>query len=130
MMNSFFIPQLGSQVYAMAGMQTQLHLIANTPGTYDGLSAAYSGAGFSDMHFNALARTRQGFDEWIRQARLSPLKLDQATYRALVEPSTKNAVAVYSSVAPALFDGVVNQYMQAGMPHDMPMPHTHTMSAE
>jgi cytochrome o ubiquinol oxidase subunit 2 len=146
MMNSFFIPQLGSQVYAMAGMQTRLHLIANTPGTYDGLSAAYSGPGFSDMHFNALARTRQGFDEWIQQARNSPLKLDQSTYRALVEPSTKNAVTVYSSVAPALFDGVVNQYMQAGMGHDMPaapphampaamppgmpMPHTHTQSAE
>ena len=58
LMNSFFIPQLGSQIYAMPGMQTQLHLIANNPGTYDGLSSAFSGPGFSDMHFAAVATSR------------------------------------------------------------------------
>ncbi len=54
-MNSFFIPRLGSQIYAMAGMQTRLHLIANEPGTYDGISASYSGPGFSGMKFKAIA---------------------------------------------------------------------------
>jgi cytochrome o ubiquinol oxidase subunit 2 len=61
-MNSFFIPQLGSQVYAMPGMQTRLHLIANRPGTYRGMSAAYSGSGFSDMRFQTTATSRQDFD--------------------------------------------------------------------
>jgi cytochrome o ubiquinol oxidase subunit 2 len=54
-MNSFFIPQLGGQIYAMAGMETKLHLIANEAGTYKGMSANYSGAGFSGMKFNAIA---------------------------------------------------------------------------
>jgi cytochrome o ubiquinol oxidase subunit 2 len=111
LMNSFFIPQLGSQVYAMAGMQTQLHLIANSPGVYDGLSAAFSGEGFSDMHFNAVATSRQEFDRWMKQARNSPLKLNKATYSLLEQASHGNPVAVYTDVDPGLFDGVVNKYM-------------------
>jgi cytochrome o ubiquinol oxidase subunit 2 len=133
MMNSFFIPQLGSQVYAMAGMQTQLHLIADTPGTYAGLSAAFSGPGFSDMHFDVVATTRQAFDSWIEQARKSPVALGAKTYRMLEQPSMKNPVTVYARVDPDLFIGVVNKYMpsppSSPMPGDMPMhgmsmPHT------
>jgi cytochrome o ubiquinol oxidase subunit 2 len=116
-MNSFFIPQLGSQIYAMAGMQTQLHLIANSPGTYAGLSSAFSGPGFSDMHFAAVAASRQEFDEWVRQAKASPLSLDNATYKSLEQPSIKNPVAVYTNVAPGLFEGVVNRYMASPMAH-------------
>jgi cytochrome o ubiquinol oxidase subunit 2 len=71
LMNSFFIPQLGSQIYAMPGMQTQLHLIANHAGAYDGMSAAYSGHGFSGMNFKAAAMTRADFDGWLAQARKS-----------------------------------------------------------
>jgi cytochrome o ubiquinol oxidase subunit 2 len=133
MMNSFFIPQLGSQVYAMAGMQTQLHLIADSPGTYAGLSAAFSGPGFSDMHFDVAATTRQAFDSWVEQARKSPLALDAKTYRVLEQPSMKNPVTVYARVDPDLFIDVVNKYMpsptSSPMPGDMPMhgmsmPHT------
>jgi cytochrome o ubiquinol oxidase subunit 2 len=116
-MNSFFIPQLGSQIYAMAGMQTQLHLIANSPGTYAGLSSAFSGPGFSDMHFGAVATSRQEFDEWVRRAKASPLSLDNAAYKSLEQPSVKNPVAVYTNVAPGLFEGIVNRYMTAPMPH-------------
>jgi cytochrome o ubiquinol oxidase subunit 2 len=116
-MNSFFIPQLGSQIYAMAGMQTQLHLIANNPGTYAGLSSAFSGPGFSDMHFGAVAASRQEFDEWVRKAKASPLSLDKAAYKSLAQPSIKNPVADYTNVAPGLFEGIVNQYMTAPMPH-------------
>jgi cytochrome o ubiquinol oxidase subunit 2 len=134
LMNSFFIPQLGSQVYAMAGMQTRLHLIADMPGTYAGLSAAFSGPGFSDMHFDTVATSRAEFDDWIRQAQRSPLKLDQAAYQALEQVSSKNPVAFYAKVDPGLFNGIVNKYMRgagagdmpgmasAAMPMPMPMP--------
>jgi cytochrome o ubiquinol oxidase subunit 2 len=122
LMNSFFIPQLGSQVYAMAGMQTQLHLIADSEGVYDGLSAAFSGAGFSDMHFDAVATSRQAFDEWIRQARQSPSTLNQAAYALLAQPSSKDAVRLYANVDPGLFGGIVNHYMQMPKSMDMGMP--------
>ncbi len=128
-MNSFFIPQLGSQIYAMAGMQTQLHLIADSAGTYAGLSSAFSGPGFSDMHFDAVATGRPVFDAWVQQAKASPLSLDQATYQVLAQPSTKNPVAVYAHVAPGLFENVVNQYMPApmeGMAHMASDPMTAT----
>lgn len=138
LMNSFFIPQLGSQVYAMAGMQTQLHLIANSPGVYAGMSSAFSGPGFSDMHFDTVATSRHAFDDWIGQARNSPLKLNQASYGMLEQPSDNQPVVTYTGVDPGLFDGVVNKYMHgrgtrdvfatasSGMSMDqMNMQHTH-----
>ncbi|MEA1648686.1 ubiquinol oxidase subunit II [Nitrospirillum sp. BR 11164] len=118
MMNSFFIPQLGSQVYAMAGMRTQLHLIANQPGTYAGLSSAFSGPGFSDMHFDAVAADRAGFDAWIAQAQAAPAILDAGVYRALEAPSVKHPVTLYSAVEPDLFDRIVDQFMPAMTPND------------
>ncbi|VEB45299.1 Ubiquinol oxidase subunit 2 precursor [Chromobacterium violaceum] len=87
-MNSFFIPQLGGQIYAMAGMQTQLHLIANEPGTYKGFSANYSGAGFSGMKFNAVAtKTPAEFDAWVAKAKASGQALDAPAYLKLLKPS-------------------------------------------
>ncbi|WP_265449235.1 ubiquinol oxidase subunit II, partial [Aeromonas salmonicida] len=72
-MNSFFIPKLGGQIYAMAGMQTKLHLIANEAGKYDGISSSYSGAGFSGMKFKAIATQDQaGFDAWVAKVKQSP----------------------------------------------------------
>jgi cytochrome o ubiquinol oxidase subunit II len=123
LMNSFFIPQLGSQVYAMAGMQTQLHLIANSPGIYAGLSAAFSGSGFSDMHFDTVASSRHEFDNWIQQARRSPLTLNKAAYETLEQASSKNPVTIYAGVDPGLFDGIVNKYMRGPAASDMPMDH-------
>ncbi|MHA6878430.1 ubiquinol oxidase subunit II [Ralstonia pseudosolanacearum] len=113
MMNAFFIPQLGSMVYTMAGMQTQLHLIADTPGVYLGQSAAYSGAGFSDMHFKTLATSREAFDAWVRSAKASANTLDFKTYRGLERPSSRDAVTLFSAVAPKLFDRVIDKYMLA-----------------
>jgi cytochrome o ubiquinol oxidase subunit II len=112
LMNSFFIPQLGSQVYAMAGMRTQLHLIADTPGTYRGMSAAFSGDGFSDMHFDTIAASRAGFDAWVRDARRAPQAMDALQYRSLRLPTTRAAPTVYASVEPALFDGIVDRFMR------------------
>jgi cytochrome o ubiquinol oxidase subunit 2 len=111
LMNSFFIPQLGSQVYAMPGMQTQLHLIANHTGAYDGMSAAYSGHGFSGMNFKAAAMTRADFDGWLAQARASSETLSLAAYRKLEVPSVKNTPATYAKVETGLFDAIANQYM-------------------
>lgn len=113
LMNSFFIPHLGSQVYAMGGMQTQLHLIADRPGIYPGRSSAYSGSGFSDMHFDAVATDRATFDAWVRKVRQSQRVLDQASYTELAKPSSKNAPTTYARVDPKLFDAIVNQYMPA-----------------
>ncbi|WP_243041234.1 ubiquinol oxidase subunit II [Dyella sedimenti] len=112
-MNSFFIPRLGSQVYAMAGMQTQLHLVADQPGTYLGQSSAYSGSGFSDMHFQARAIGDADFRQWIEQAKASPLKLSRDAYRSLAEPSHGYEPTEYAAVDPGLFQTVLNQYMPA-----------------
>jgi len=113
-MNSFFIPQLGSQIYAMTGMETQLHIIADEPGTYDGMSANYSGAGFSDMNFKALAMTRDNFESWVRNAKSASRKLNQSNYAELAKPSRDNPVTYYSSVESHMFDSIVREYMHAG----------------
>ena len=115
-MNSFFIPQLGSQIYTMAGMTTRLHLIADEPGIYAGRSSAYSGAGFSDMRFDTVAMPREQFDAWIRRARTAPIALDDKTYRALAQPSVKVPVTTYAGVAPGLFDGIVRCFVAEPMP--------------
>ncbi|WP_024301342.1 ubiquinol oxidase subunit II [Pseudogulbenkiania sp. MAI-1] len=110
-MNSFFIPQLGGQIYSMAGMQTKLHLIANEPGSYDGISANYSGAGFSGMKFKAIATaTPAEFDAWVKQVRQGK-PLDAASYTQLLNPSENNPVQHFSSVTPGLFYGVLSKYM-------------------
>jgi cytochrome o ubiquinol oxidase subunit 2 len=120
-MNSFFIPQLGSQVYAMPGMQTKLHLIAGSEGVFRGLSAAFSGTGFSDMHFETASSSREEFDKWIAQARKSPRTLDKATYAMLEQPSNGYPVTVYNGFEPGLFSGVIDKHMHAPMPQDTPM---------
>jgi cytochrome o ubiquinol oxidase subunit 2 len=127
-MNSFFIPQLGSQVYAMPGMQTQLNLIANHAGVFHGMSAAFSGEGFADMHFQTVATSKQEFDAWVQQAKSSSLKLTRGTYSLLEQDSKDDPVAVYGSVEPALFLGTVNKYMQAPAQSGTPAPASHDMA--
>ncbi|MGO9936026.1 MAG: ubiquinol oxidase subunit II [Steroidobacteraceae bacterium] len=108
-MNSFFIPQLGGQIYAMSGMQTQLRLIANQAGTFDGISANFSGGGFSDMKFKAIATTNAGFDEWTHRVKGSTQLLDAATYRALAKPSEKHGVEYFSMVDKELFNQILTR---------------------
>jgi cytochrome o ubiquinol oxidase subunit II len=112
-MNAFFIPQLGSQIYAMAGMQTQLHLLASEPGTYRGLSSNYSGDGFSGMTFKAIAvPSQQGFDAWLAKVRASRQTLGAAAYVRLAKPSENDPVAYYSRVRPDLFADIVTGRVQ------------------
>jgi cytochrome o ubiquinol oxidase subunit 2 len=127
MMNSFFIPQLGSQIYTMAGMQTQLHLIADASGTYFGESSSFSGPGFSDMNFITTAMPRARFDAWVEQARHAPAKLDRATYTILEKPSSKTPPATYAGVAPGFFGSIVDQYMAGGMSRTAPRQIASTM---
>ncbi|RAO78406.1 ubiquinol oxidase subunit II [Dyella jiangningensis] len=127
-MNAFFIPQLGSQIYAMAGMETKLHLIAREPGSYEGLSTNFSGEGFSDMHFKAIATSEDGFKDWIAKAKATQVTLDDESYKTLAQPSQKVPVSYYGQVAPALFSSVVNKHMGDMSHGEMPMDSHHDMS--
>jgi cytochrome o ubiquinol oxidase subunit 2 len=109
-MNSFFIPQLGGQIYAMAGMQTKLSLIADQAGTYDGMSANYSGGGFSDMKFQALALSDREFQAWVGRVRRSPQRLGSVTYKALARPSERTPVGYFSSADDDLFQTVIGSF--------------------
>ncbi|EKS70486.1 MULTISPECIES: ubiquinol oxidase subunit II [Caballeronia] len=109
-MNSFFIPQLGSQIYAMAGMQTKLHLMADHAGDYAGISANYSGKGFSDMKFRALAMSNEDFDAWLKQVKNAPENLSMDVYAGVARPSEKVAVRYFSTVDPKLFNNIVAKY--------------------
>ena len=109
-MNSFFIPQLGGQIYAMAGMQTRLHLLAEEPGDYAGTSANFSGKGFSDMKFRTLAESPEEFNAWVAKARASTDHLDMDRYYAVAKPEEKAAVSYFSSVDPKLFNNIVARY--------------------
>jgi cytochrome o ubiquinol oxidase subunit II len=112
-MNSFFVPQLGSQIYTMAGMITRLHLLADEAGTYRGFSAQFSGEGFSDMHFDAEAVTNEKFAQWVDAARNAGPELNATTYADLAKPSAAVAPFTYRSVAPGLFENIVVSEVQS-----------------
>ncbi len=112
-MNSFFIPQLGSQIYSMAGMETKLHLIADEPGTYKGISSNYSGAGFTGMKFNAIATPTEGdFNDWVASVKQAQTALTPASYEQLAKQSENNPVTYYSNVSEGLFHDIVMKYMK------------------
>jgi cytochrome o ubiquinol oxidase subunit II len=109
-MNSFFIPQLGGQIYAMAGMQTRLHLIADEAGDYAGESANFSGKGFSDMKFRAIASSPEEFNAWVAKVRASSDRLDMNRYNVVSQPDEKAPVTYFSSVDPKLFHNIIARY--------------------
>ena len=113
-MNTFFIPQLGGQIYAMAGMRTQLHLIANEPGQFRGMSGNYSGHGFSNMKFIATASSNEEFARWVAEVRSAPQALDFNQFKALAAPSKNAPVQHFSSVEPLLFKKVIDQFIGVG----------------
>ncbi|MCB8876713.1 ubiquinol oxidase subunit II [Acidisoma silvae] len=102
-MNAFFIPQLGTQIYAMGGMQTEVHLAADHAGTYHGLSANFSGDGFSGMTFNAIAMDQSGFDAWVQKVRGSSQVLDTQSYAQLSKASENVPVTYYGTVNGDIF---------------------------
>jgi len=113
-MNSFQIQQLAGQIYAMAGMQTKLHLIANEPGTYKGISANFSGEGFSDMTFQVRATSQEQFNQWVKTVKQSPNKLTTESYDKLSQRSIKDPVRYYSSTTNDVFVAVMMKNMTPG----------------
>jgi len=110
-MNSFFIPRLGGQIYAMTGMSTETHLEATETGTFMGMSANYSGDGFAGMQFKTNALSQSDFNAWLVEAKHSPLILTQSSYTMLASPSQNAPVTIYGNVAKGLYNSIINKFM-------------------
>lgn len=114
-MNSFFIPRLGSQIYAMAGMDNDLHLIADEQGVYPGRSTNYSGAGFSEMTFDAHVGSQQDFEAWVSKVRESSETLTfPEEYYDLAAPSEDNEIQYFSEVSPSLYESIIKSFHAGG----------------
>jgi cytochrome o ubiquinol oxidase subunit II len=111
-MNSFWVPQLGGQIYTMAGMATRHNLQADYPGTYRGRSANYSGSGFADMYFDVDAVPAEKFAQWVDATRNGGPALDAQAYADLAKPSKAVAPFTYRSVAPDLFSRILSAGMR------------------
>jgi cytochrome o ubiquinol oxidase subunit 2 len=121
-MNSFYVPALAGQIYAMPGMQTQLNAVINKPGVYDGLSANYSGAGFSGMRFKFKGMSAPEFERWVADLRAGQAQLTRADYLKLAQPSSDEPVRRYAGVDPGLFLDVVDQCVAPGSACKHAMP--------
>lgn len=110
-MNSFWIPQLSGQIYSMTGMITQLHIMANEAGVYEGKAAEINGRGYAHMTFTVKSTSRSDFDNWVQDIQQSPLHLTAPVYKELVKPSEKHPITLYSHVENELFHEIVMKYM-------------------
>jgi cytochrome o ubiquinol oxidase subunit II len=113
-MNSFSIPALAGQIYAMPGMETALYAVMNKTGTYDGFSANYSGAGFSGMHFPFVSLASDDFDKWVANAKANGGSLNRSDYLKLEQPSENEPARSYASVESDLFNAIVNECVEPG----------------
>ncbi|OGT38409.1 MAG: cytochrome ubiquinol oxidase subunit II [Gammaproteobacteria bacterium RIFCSPHIGHO2_12_FULL_37_14] len=112
-MSAFFIPQLGSQIYTMAGMRTHLNLLPTSTGKLEGLNTQFNGAGFSDMHFVVDIVTPEQMQQWFAEVKESSIPLTNDTYDKLLKPSLEKTPLFFSGVVPELFNGVVTLYMNS-----------------
>jgi cytochrome o ubiquinol oxidase subunit 2 len=115
-MNSFFVPQLGSQIYAMPNMVTRLNLQADQPGTFEGLSAQFSGDGFSDMRFDLVSTNAEAFKDWVNTTKTQGGVLDASAFEELVRPAKAVGVRTYAQVRKGLFDSVSSSHIAAASP--------------
>lgn len=113
-MNSFYVPALAGQIYAMPAMQTQLHAVINEPGAYKGFSANYSGAGFARMTFTFHGLEDSDFDKWVAKAKSQGTGLDRAVYTEIAKPSEADPVRYFSTVEKGLFNAIVNMCTAPG----------------
>jgi cytochrome o ubiquinol oxidase subunit 2 len=125
-MSSFWIPQLGSQIYAMAAMQTQLNLEADTPGEYTGKDTEINGAGYAGMTFLAKSTSQDDFNTWVTSVQNSSNTLSMDAYNALAMPSEDNPPAYYSSYDKDLYGSILMKYM---VPMSSTSTETSTMPA-
>ena len=114
-MNSFWIPQLGGQIYAMSGMSTKLHLNAHEAGDYRGLSANLSGEGHASMTFTAKAMNESDYRSWLTHAKRDGSKLGTAVYEQIRLPSKDEGVSYYQLTEPGMYDQVIERYSGPGM---------------
>lgn len=110
-MSALFIPQLGSQIYAMAGGRTRLHLVGNQIGVFDGMNTQFNGDGFSDMRFAVHVVDDATMQQWVTTTQASTTQLNDQTYRNLLNPSINDQPKFFAGVVPNLFDSVINLYM-------------------
>src|SRR5258705_10149149 len=115
-MNSFFVPQLGSQIYTMPNMVTRLNLEADQPGTYEGLSAQFSGDGFSDMRFDLVSTEAEAFKDWVNTAKTQGGVLDARTFEELSRPAKADGTQTYGRGSEGLFDRISSGHMAAVSP--------------
>jgi cytochrome o ubiquinol oxidase subunit 2 len=115
-MNSFFVPQLGSQIYAMPNMVTRLNLLADEPGTFEGLSAQFSGDGFSDMRFDLVSTEAGAFKDWVDATKTQGGVLDVGTFEDLVRPAKADGVQTFAQVSEGLFDKISSGQLAAVPP--------------
>ncbi|MBS0283401.1 MAG: ubiquinol oxidase subunit II [Proteobacteria bacterium] len=116
-MNTFYVPAMAGMIYTMAGMETKLHAVLNKPGDYAGMSANYSGAGFSGMSFRTHAVDDASFDRWVGKVKASGgARLDAANYLRLEQPSERVPVTYFQAVERGLFDRAVNLCVKPGTP--------------
>jgi cytochrome o ubiquinol oxidase subunit 2 len=113
-MNSFYVPALAGQIYAMPGMETKLHAVINKEGTYDGFSANYSGPGFSHMRFKFHGMSNDGFNAWVAQVKQQGVALNRDTYLKLEKPSEKEPVRYYASADKELYRAILNMCATPG----------------
>ncbi len=114
-MNAFYVPAMAGMVYTMPGMETKLHAVLNRPGRFEGMSANYSGAGFSYMHFPVDSVDDAGFARWVSEAKTAGRTLNAATYMQLEKPSERVPAIRFATVEPRLFDRAVGMCIQPGL---------------
>lgn len=126
MMNTFYAPTLAGMIYVMPGMKSQIHAVINRTGTFKGMSANYSGEGFSHMRFKLYGVDDAGFDAWVGRVKGSGEALDTTRYLALEKPSERVPALYFASVDATLFDRIYNRCVRPGAPcmsevmrHDM-----------
>lgn len=113
-MNSFWVPALAGQVYAMSGMSTQLHIMANNVGSYNGTSANISGKGFADMTFKINAMSQSDFSGWAINSATSSNSLTSESYKAISAQSTDKKEMTYVLMDKDLYNEIIMKYMGSG----------------
>ncbi|WBS00348.1 ubiquinol oxidase subunit II [Pseudoduganella sp. SL102] len=115
-MNAFYIPAMAGMIYTMPAMETQLNAVMNKPGTYDGFSSNYSGAGFTHMRFKYHAMNHADFDAYVAKVKAEGGSLERADYMQLAKPSEKDPVRRWATVDKTLYDAILNLCVEPGTP--------------
>ncbi|MFC2967302.1 cytochrome ubiquinol oxidase subunit II [Acidimangrovimonas pyrenivorans] len=124
-MQSFTIPALAGQIYAMPGMQTKLNFKADKLGKFEGMNTQFTGDGFDKQHFTAVSMSKGDFDNWVKSVQDKGVALNQAAYAKLSVSSTPAEVRAefgtqamppkavfFNNVAPGFYMGIMNRYMK------------------